>query len=650
MMPSQANKPAQPTMATRIASRLTPVTSGLLVEVPSLPPAVPATIFLSVPRGTDAEGMVLVTASTGTLRLVGRHLKDLCQGSEAGMEVDDDPGFLGSCSAFGTPAKNAIDTPAPGDQANRAHGVALTDKASASRAPGDQAFNATGVALADKATESRAHATGGTADKATEFRASGDKARDATGAALAADEATESRAHAAGGTSDHGGLAGSGTSDTAGYLLYVEILLAADPATALVLNPRTPKCVTHVLELPDGDCARAFAAVFNEAVVDLGLFGLAWPATLSPGPSTMSVRPAVKRAKNPVQGQPAWPRAKRWGSESWPVAVIDAITKLSWSGADPCLGEGALRLMRRAINFSLSANRFGDWVISLTPPPGRWREFMAILPALDLVVEAVSPPLQWIVSTARAALPAATPALAMRVMEAARRHFDPHGSVTWAPLVLHCDHWVSVGEAAAAFAPATGGSVSVSVGHGDAVVPVSCERGSRGDPVNGCDPVTRRTIPTGPAIRGATALAAASPNTGAAPAARQLGAAGAVVRDIGAVVGVSIGAVSAAPNVHSLAAFPVLDAQPLAAGYALGMPAGSNLKKRPARTGSDDAESGLTTPQARLAPALRKGGVCEPAATAAIRSNGASASHLAALGNLQVVPPAVERALFLRES
>ena len=523
-------------MAARISSRHSHAalaSTGFLVEAPPPSSGDPPTVSITIPPDRDAtEGLVLVTATTRTLQLVGKHLRALCgtpaSDSEA-MVVDDDRN-LSSVSL-----NNGSAVP--------------TDNQALSNATSDPICHSIGQVSGSASAVPAISSVSG---------------------------------------------ASSSASDTAGYLLFVEVLLSADPAAALVLNPRAPKCVTHELALPDGEAARDFAAVFNETIVELGVFGLAWPATLTPGPSTLSVRPAVKRAANASHGQPSWTRAKRWSAESWPVAVADAITKLAWSGADPSLDENVLRLMRRAMNFTLSANRFGDWVLCLTPPPGRWREFMACLPGCDLVVDAIAPPLQWVVSVARTCLPAATPALAIRVMEAARRHFDPLGTVVWAPLALHSDHWVSVGEASTAFVPESGGRVVVSAG--SAAIPAICERCLRGDPLpnqsaSGAIPV-HRTIPTGPAAR-VTMTSIARVATPVAPP---------VPARLPQASGTPL-----APNVHSHAAFPAL-VDPQAVDLSCVAVADTASRKRTTR--SDTAEAGivdLTASQPRLAPALRAG-------------------------------------------
>ena len=85
-------------MAARISSRhshaaLAP--TGFLVEAPPPSSGDPPTVSITIPPDRDAtEGLVLVTATTRTLHLVGKHLRALCgtpaSDSEAIMVVDDD--------------------------------------------------------------------------------------------------------------------------------------------------------------------------------------------------------------------------------------------------------------------------------------------------------------------------------------------------------------------------------------------------------------------------------------------------------------------------------------------------------------------------------------------------------------------------------
>jgi hypothetical protein len=403
-------------MASRIAARSadpTNPTLGLQVEPPS--PAVGPAPIITIPTGDNPAGMVLVTASTSTLRAVRDHFLSQCHGEsdDDGMDIDAEP----------LPAETT-GTPGP----------PLTGTALASHPPAGSTPAQQGAPTA--------------------------AARQSAG-------------------SETGSPSTAGASDTAGYILYLDMLLAADPSTTATLNPRAPKCVTRTLEFPDADSATQFCHVINDALVAIGHFGLAWPSALGAGASTVCIRPGVKRTPNSPHGPAKWARAHRWRADSWPVAVIDAVTTLAWGGATPCANDDERRATQKAMNFALTANRYGDWVVAFSPPAGRYRECLFTLPSKELTVDSATPPLQWTISAPRALLSVVTPALGMGVINAARGYFDPHGAVVWAPLALHADHWVLVGEASKAFAPTSGGRLLVKTGLGCPGVSVACERCAR---------------------------------------------------------------------------------------------------------------------------------------------------------------------------
>ena len=250
-------------------------------------------------------------------------------------------------------------------------------------------------------------------------------------------------------------------------VVFVDCLLD-DTCPTLALNPRYPDVLTRTVPIPDITSAYHIADALNAAFLALRVFGLATVPPFAPPQSRLSVRPAMTRGQvprniNAGRGAPTatrWIRVHRWTSDSWPVQVAHLLTSAT-TPAQPSMPPAAAGgtppastapLIRR-LALELEANRFGDWVLALTPLPGQWSRIASSAAEKELLVDgAEDAPNQWLISFPRTI--AASARTAHAIAEALRDRFDPHRAVFWGPVAAFAEEWIVRGEAPSTFAPA----------------------------------------------------------------------------------------------------------------------------------------------------------------------------------------------------
>ena len=287
--------------------------------------------------------------------------------------------------------------------------------------------------------------------------------------------------------------------------LYMDVLLD-DDTPIVCLNPvRAPKILTRTFTIPETAAADEFCTAFNGALINLSLFGAAHRASVTHAspPGLLVLRPRVKKASGPrVRGESAWTRAPLWSSDAWPALMIDRLSDLLPSDDQ---NESRFRLLP-----TLSVNMYGDWVLAVVPPAGKFNSFASAVSLQHILIDSVVPPITWYISVSRSQLSGANPALASRLLSAACAHFDPDLSVSWMEPGLHQSHWVMAGEAPASFSPHSSGRLVVNVG--SVRVDVVCEAALRSETAaNQLTSTATRSIPTGPASRSPPVPAAAAP-------------------------------------------------------------------------------------------------------------------------------------------